>query len=831
MDAVLIAGAKKLGKHGWVSETVGWKALGIYELPVRWVPSFFVLSSDLHRQWFEAGCEIDDSKPCPIDPTAVEKALASISSSQKNVLIRSSGVAEDFESRGRFESLLVRGNVSFVREGAVKIWRSVATLQKDTPDHPRSAMPLIIQRAVTVRLKGHLSNERRVSKKAEDWIVEIEGATTDGIPQSLSIRLKKADEVLPKTPIVCASREEVIRQLRRLAASASLGELRKHFEWVWDGVRLWVVQSDTEATPGGSIPGTTWNRSMFPPSINKLDVMVEAGNAKGEWKKTKSLRELRDCGLPTAKVYVLEDSPTQKLLAQGKVSEKLRNDINRLLQVPVVIRSDVRVFGDEFPALSPRTPTLSTAKEVLAFLTKQSKAFIVGGVVAEDFCYLMHHFIPARSGAYSLSRPDNPRVRIDSTWGLPDGLLAYPHDSFEMDSRNPSKIQRHLRCKTDYIDVDESGDWTPHRCKPPHDWMASLTDSEIREIAGHSARVSELLKKPVEIMFFVGVDTRSGHPACLPWLIVDDVPDFEKQEANFHYAGKSFPVDTEAALVSAKAWIQQERVHGKVFLKLRPRPELLRSKTFVNRVAALALEHHVPIELEGSVLSHFYYMLRKAGVSVRCVEAFHERLEHRRFGKLVRDLIPVKIEAHGESARVVRLPKDELVPLLKAKAVEEAFELFWESDPVNMFEELADLLEVVRGMCAVLNRSMDDLEKVADAKKGERGGFEEGIVLIDTREVPLTAPKTPHELFPDDVVDQVMAQSRVAPGASPPKLRKDSIVISAIPPTHYGGTSEFLVSLTDFDLDLSITYRAKELRIAVKRRQPTESPNQLQFTF
>ena len=141
MGAVLVAGAKEPGGHAWRSETVGWKALGISDLPPRWVPRFFVLTAELHRQWVTTGCEEDETKPFPIDSNILKRALAAISASKCSVLIRSSGVTEDFESRGRFESRLVGGDASLVRETAATIWRLVNTLQEELPGQSRAAMP------------------------------------------------------------------------------------------------------------------------------------------------------------------------------------------------------------------------------------------------------------------------------------------------------------------------------------------------------------------------------------------------------------------------------------------------------------------------------------------------------------------------------------------------------------------------------------------------------------------------------------------------------------------------------------------------------------------
>ena len=43
-----------------------------------------------------------------------------------------------------------------------------------------------------------------------------------------------------------------------------------------------------------------------------------------------------------------------------------------------------------------------------------------------------------------------------------------------------------------------------------------------------------------------------------------------------------------------------------------------------------------------------------------------------------------RIESHGEAAHFVKASPQDLLDLLKAKAVEEAFELFWETSPERL---------------------------------------------------------------------------------------------------------------------------------------------------
>ena len=49
-------------------------------------------------------------------------------------------------------------------------------------------------------------------------------------------------------------------------------------------------------------------------------------------------------------------------------------------------------------------------------------------------------------------------------------------------------------------------------------------------------------------------------------------------------------------------------------------------------------------------------------------------------------------------------------------------------------EELADVMEVLFGLAREIGYSEEDLIRKREEKKGERGGFEEGIVLIKIKQ-------------------------------------------------------------------------------------------------
>lgn len=97
-----------------------------------------------------------------------------------------------------------------------------------------------------------------------------------------------------------------------------------------------------------------------------------------------------------------------------------------------------------------------------------------------------------------------------------------------------------------------------------------------------------------------------------------------------------------------------------------------------------------------------------------------------RYDKLVRDNIPAMIENDGERAVTRILGDAEYRACLERKLDEEVAE-FHQSGAI---EELADILEVVSALCAARGHSMDELLKIQQKKRDERGGFERRIFLI-----------------------------------------------------------------------------------------------------
>jgi len=183
----------------------------------------------------------------------------------------------------------------------------------------------------------------------------------------------------------------------------------------------------------------------------------------------------------------------------------------------------------------------------------------------------------------------------------------------------------------------------------------------------------------------------------------------------------------------------------KAILQIRPEVDLIRDSSFLDTVIDLAKERSLPVELAGSVLSHAYYKLKSAGVTVLLAEPYasYYRVRGRKvFRKLVGDRIPEKIESKGERVIQVRLSERETLVGLTAKLIEETLEFAKAKSKGERLGELADLLEVVYALVRASSLTLQEVNRFADQKREVRGGFEKGTVLIETS---FAQPRTSQE--------------------------------------------------------------------------------------
>lgn len=104
------------------------------------------------------------------------------------------------------------------------------------------------------------------------------------------------------------------------------------------------------------------------------------------------------------------------------------------------------------------------------------------------------------------------------------------------------------------------------------------------------------------------------------------------------------------------------------------------------------------------------------------------------YNKLVRDQIPQVIEKSGSNFATRVLEKPEHLKEIKNKLFEEVKEYSDTDNRQDALEELADILELIHATLPIHQATFEELEKIRIAKKEKRGGFKEGIFLIEVED-------------------------------------------------------------------------------------------------
>ncbi len=113
-----------------------------------------------------------------------------------------------------------------------------------------------------------------------------------------------------------------------------------------------------------------------------------------------------------------------------------------------------------------------------------------------------------------------------------------------------------------------------------------------------------------------------------------------------------------------------------------------------------------------------------------------------RYDKLVRDRTEERVyKLHDANAKVVlkNLSHEELIQEFKIKLQEETLEVIEATTHDEILNELADVLEVIRGFAKAQGISLDELEAARVAKAEERGAFDHHV-YIETITVDENAP-------------------------------------------------------------------------------------------
>jgi predicted house-cleaning noncanonical NTP pyrophosphatase (MazG superfamily) len=725
---VLISGDAllRLAKDKVDVQVVGAKAYGLSCLPQAWVPPYFVVS----------GSAIDDARL----ENWVHRAIHD-SGLKGDVIVRSSGTSETMEHRGRLVSDIckIAGIVDTIRK-----------LSKQLRDDKSVEVHWLVQEHIDSVRKGHLSNERRMSREPRDWVAEFElQGSLPGFTVPVAIRHWRVGDKVTDFDLRCNSEPGVTLKLKTVALWSTSFSSRLHFEWVWSGTTLWVVQVDDAKTPKGVNPQFLFPsaiESIVPSSLLLFRTATTADFAK--FGKLRNARTYAQLGYAMPQFFVLDDPDTIRFILSGSIAGDLTKDLAELTKRPLMIRTDGTSIPKAQREMLPRSDELLTDLDASKWLAGKFRDEIFANSLQDSsLCLVAHHFIPSSAAAWARAEPNNRLVRIESLWGLPEGLYWYSHDTFEIDTKDTQKyadvsqysINARLRYKGTFIFSDPNGKWVPYNTAVPYDWRKSIREDEwLLEIAKTTRKIADHDRRPTNVMWFIDNDVRATSHQVLPWY-------HEKSELGEPKAAprRKLTIASDFAVRTTSDWedLQAQVLSGRRIerIMLEPRdPELIRNQEFAKSLGQFAAKNQIVIELAGGVLSHAYYMLQRHGAQVECIDLFGTGEEVAEYNKLVRDKIPGVIKRKGESVEVVRLKGDALLSALRQKLVEEAFEALDAKSFDELIGELADLQEVINGICEALPASREQVNAEQADKYERRGGFRQGFMLEETT--------TPHTL-------------------------------------------------------------------------------------
>lgn len=111
--------------------------------------------------------------------------------------------------------------------------------------------------------------------------------------------------------------------------------------------------------------------------------------------------------------------------------------------------------------------------------------------------------------------------------------------------------------------------------------------------------------------------------------------------------------------------------------------------------------------------------------------------------KLGRDKGLESFKKEGITPEYQILAGESLGYALKDKLIEEAHEVGEAESQAQLITELADVLEVIDGLCKAYGINYLDIMQVKQAKYQERGGFEQGL-FIESLSMDDDNPKVYH---------------------------------------------------------------------------------------
>lgn len=708
-----------------IAKLIGRKGAGLSLIPSNWTPPFIAISASVFSRWRSLPIVEAESYLLGVAEDVARLARDWANDWKRGIFLRSSATEETLNERGTYNSLPLTADF----DGAM-ISRSIGQIFRDFLDRDGDGeMAIVVQARAACVASGHISNEQRVSKTINQWTLEYEK------PDAQAYRFNSQRDFPPDlarkievSRVGISQLRKLFRKIGRWCTALNIG--RTHLEWGLVDGALWIFQFDLEADQPdeGINPNDLKREGDFSP-VGEIALgspfAVADLTTKTGWKKIDKVAALQD---PNERPYprLIFITGTHFLSAQSSGYD-LKGDLESFASGRIVCRTDC-ISENIGPLNLPRTDTVGS-DEALAFMENTIKRLAQQGAEPGEICFILHKFIPSITAAWAVARLGEPIVRVDSLWGLPDGLQYLPHDSFEYDVSRSAQSTERVHYKPAFLQENCSGVWEVSRISRHYARTRSLPAADLAYVAEHTHAVAKALGKDIQIMWFCRVPDGTGLPANIPWFAMTPHAAIKKD-------GQLSPPKRRHIVRSIADLEEAERLpRGQAMLQVDPDdPELFRSNEFLDRVKEVATRNDFPVGLTGSILGHAFYVLEKAGLSVI---AFNEptrvRVRHRQvFHKIVRDDIPKRISEGGETVTLAEIAMEEARAALVGKMFEESFELLGADAPDDVAAELADMLEVVQSLANSTGVDWQEVLGVAADKRSKRGGFEKNLVLLET---------------------------------------------------------------------------------------------------
>jgi predicted house-cleaning noncanonical NTP pyrophosphatase (MazG superfamily) len=700
--------------------TYGPKGAMLMALPRAWVPPYVLLPASIFHNSRRDGSEV----------IALGKGfvadLRSLAGTADKVIVRSSVIGESIWERGKYQSIVIDAETNtferLLREAVAHV---LATAQ-------RKEIGLVLQRYVKPVARGEFGNLLRVSKTRDHW--ELSTDSLDGTTSRIRLNTQRDEAAAANRGLdlrVRLPRERLFGSIGAWLNNVLLRGRSKRLncEWVADNERVYLLQIDEEDEDSLGVNPYQFRVPAFyrPSKANGVLLQPAAGKALREWDKLKVLNELWE---PDAR-----QKPTLFYVALAAISSakprtaarELESDFRSLIGPNnIVVRTSNRAGTEKLPNL-PRTECLDPTQAAEWCLQRCSE-LKNAGVDSGSLAFVAHRFIASRASAWARAAPNDPAVDIHCLWGLPDALQYCPYDIWEV--HLPTEVATdYPEYKSNILIPTEDGRWEYVRVRNDLARNLSIGRREAMDIAMRTAAIAQRLGRACHVMWFADCVSDDGTQFNMPWYWIE-AHDAQKNVDRTNY--RIFPVVDPPSL---SAFRSQSGPHTRQAIELKPTSlDLMRDTNFIESVGKAAAETRVPVILAGSTLAHAYYQLRREGCTVLTPgEKEHSRVRRAAtFGKLVRDKIPTRIAERREAEITRKLPNELVKGFLTSKLLEEAMEVRSAASREQKSIELADLYEVVRALAQAEGIAFDEIIAAAEIKKKKAGGFESGLVLIQT---------------------------------------------------------------------------------------------------